>query len=67
VNWDRNGSLMGSFVVPSGFDGVWLNVYPGIVDLGPVDVGLYADVHRDRMDSVGLTLSYAPVVPGVRF
>jgi hypothetical protein len=67
VDWDREGSLMASLGVRTSLTGVSVNVYPGVIDLGPVDLGAYAILDVDDASSVGLTMSYAPVVPGARW
>lgn len=64
--WERNGSLMASLAI-RGPKEATLNLYPGVVDLGKWRLGMYADVHTGNPSSVGLTIGYLPVVPGVQW
>lgn len=65
--WDRRGSLMASIAV--GIDAFYLgvNVYPGVLDLGPVKIGAYAAYSARAGGTAGVTLSVLSVVPGYRF
>lgn len=65
--WDRRGSLMASIAV--GIDAFYLgvNVYPGVLDLGPVKLGGYAAYSARAGGTAGVTLSVLSVVPGYRF
>lgn len=66
VNWDRKGSLMASLSVRTSLTGASVSVYPGVIDMGPVDLGIYATVDADDASGAGLTMTYAPIVPGAR-
>ena len=67
VNWDRDGSLMASVGLHTDLRGLNVSVYPGVIDFGRIDVGAYAIFDLDDASSVGLTMSYAPLVPGARW
>jgi hypothetical protein len=52
---DRNGSLLVSFVNQTGrTNGPTLNVYPGVLKLGPLDGGLWVPAARGGQDGHGI-------------
>lgn len=66
-SWDRSGSLMGSLdvAVDPSFQ-VTANVYPGLLEFGPVGVGAFAHAGVKSPAAFGVTLSTISVMPGFR-
>jgi hypothetical protein len=61
---DRNNSLMASIVAAHTKDYRWrVNLYPGLVDLGPVAPGLFAVDSRTQGAVFGITLDFLPILP----
>ncbi|MEZ4465618.1 MAG: hypothetical protein R3F43_14380 [bacterium] len=67
IYWDRQGSLLSTLDI--GIEGkhFGLNIYPGLLDTGSLQLGAYAIWTRGSAAAVGLTLSLSSVVPGFRF
>ncbi len=66
--WDRKESLLASLFVGGPTNPlVYLNLYPGVLRLGGVNMGLYAIASAYEGVAAGLTVRYAPIVPGLSF
>ncbi len=62
--YDRHGSLLASLLYAKSKEIRWrLNLYPGLVDLGPLDLGLTFLSTQENDFSVGVTLGNAPLIP----
>ena len=62
--YDRHGSLLASLLYAKSKDIRWrLNLYPGLVDLGPLDLGFTFLSTQENDFSVGVTLGNAPLIP----
>jgi hypothetical protein len=62
VYWDRNNSLLASFVVCDSFNEiVRLNIYPGILKIFSISPGMFASIGERGKCTVGMTLSVFPL------
>jgi len=62
VFWDRDESLLASLIVAGpGRPRVALNVYPGLLKLGPFEFGVYAGAGYYDGVSAGLTFAWSPL------
>jgi hypothetical protein len=62
VYWDRNNSLLASFIVCDSFyDIVRLNIYPGILKIFSVSPGIFVLVGERGKSTFGMTLSVFPL------
>ena len=62
VYWDRNNSLLASFVVCDSFNEIFrLNVYPGILKIFSVSPGIFASIGERGKCTFGMTLSVFPL------
>lgn len=67
VFYDRNNSLLASLIL-SGTKGykARLNIYPGLLHLGRVSPGLFANLRKDNQIALGLQFSFLPFGPAYR-
>jgi len=62
--YDREGSLLASLIYAPNRDSRWrLNLYPGLLRLGPLEPGLTAIVTHDSALLAGITVGSLPLVP----
>jgi hypothetical protein len=62
VYWDRNNSLLASFVASDSFyEIVRLNIYPGIIKIFSVSPGIFASVGERGKCTFGMSLSVLPL------
>jgi hypothetical protein len=60
--WDRNGSLMASFVLSDNFhDFLHLNIYPGVFSIGLFSPGVFLLLGEKGRTTIGVTASFLPV------
>ncbi|MCP4574368.1 MAG: hypothetical protein GY838_18595 [bacterium] len=62
--YDRGGSLMASVLYSKNLEARWqVNVYPGLVDLGPLRPGLAFIETQSNDIMLGVTIGNAPLLP----
>ncbi len=62
IYWDRNNSLLASFVATDGFyEKIRLNVYPGMIKVFSISPGIFASVGGRGRFTLGVTLSALPL------
>jgi len=62
IYWDRNNSLLASFVATDGFyEKIRLNIYPGIIKVFSISPGIFASVGGRGRFTFGMTLSVLPL------
>jgi hypothetical protein len=62
VYWDWNNSLLASFVVCDSFYEIFrLNIYPGILKLFSVFLGIFTSIGERGKCTFGMTLSIFPL------
>jgi hypothetical protein len=63
--WDRNNALLASLIYSGAHENTWnLNVYPGVLRIGPVSPGFWIQGTRDGQVVFGINTRW---VPGVSF
>jgi hypothetical protein len=65
--WDREGSLMTAFEIGYPKLNFTLNVYPGILKFKDFNVGTFVYAGVKYPTTFGLSLKWAPIMPGIRF
>jgi hypothetical protein len=62
VFYDRENSLLASLIVSDRInEKIKLNIYPGVIHLGPVSPGLFVSLGKGDQVIAGLTIRYSPV------
>jgi len=65
--WDREGSLMTTCEIGYPKLNLTLNIYPCVLKVGGLQLGIFAHLNREYPSTIGLTMSWMPIMPGFRF
>jgi hypothetical protein len=64
VFYDRNNSLLASLLYAKTKDYRYrLNLYPGLVDLGPLKPGFFMALNKDHRVTYGVSFACVPLLP----
>jgi len=67
LTWDRDGSLMTSLEIGYPKLNFTLNIYPGVFKFGNLQLGTFVHVDKEYPSTLGLTMTWMPIMPGFRF
>jgi len=67
LTWDREGSLMTSLEIGYPKLNFTLNIYPGVFKFGDLQLGAFIHLDKECPSTLGLTISWMPIMPGFRF
>ena len=65
--WDRKGSLMTSLEIGYPKMNYTLNIYPGVMKIAGFNFGTFVFAGKNYPTTIGLTLKWMPIMPGIRF
>ena len=67
LTWDRDGSLMTSCEIGFPRFNLTFNLYPNVLKFGKLKFGSFINLDSKYPSTVGLTLSWLPIMPSYRF